>query len=176
MPPAKSRKGSGSAKAVHRVPVRSTGGTYPALVGRGVLAELPALLQKKVRPSRVHLVSARNVLKSHGGLIRRQLKRAGIPWSETVLPPGEGSKNMDQLQRILRAAVRSGCDRSSCMVAFGGGVVGDITGYAAASLLRGVDFIQVPTSLLAMVDASVGGKTGVNILRNSKVFLAEIDT
>ena len=163
MPPAKSRKGSGSAKAVHRVPVRSTGGNYPALVGRGVLAELPALLQKKVRPSRVHLVSDRNVLKSHGGLIRRQLKRAGIPWSETVLPPGEGSKNMDQLQRILRAAVRSGCDRSSCMVAFGGGVVGDITGYAAASLLRGVDFIQVPTSLLAMVDASVGGKTGVNI-------------
>ena len=81
---------------------------YPALVGRGVLAELPALLQKKVRPSRVHLVSDRNVLKSHGGLIRRQLKRAGIPWSETVLPPGEGSKNMDQLQRILRAAVRYG--------------------------------------------------------------------
>ena len=91
MPTAKSRQGRGTAKAVRRVQVRSAGGNYPALVGRGALAELPALLQKKVRPSRVHLVSDRNVLKSHGVLIRRQLKRAGIPWSETLLPPGEGS-------------------------------------------------------------------------------------
>ena len=163
MPRGKSRQGRGPAAALRRVQVRSDGGNYPVLIGSGALGELAALLEKKIRPSRIHLVSDRTVLQHHGVLLRKQLKRTGIPWSETVLVPGEGSKNMEQMQRILRAAVRAGCDRGSCMMAFGGGVIGDITGYAAASLLRGVDFVQVPTSLLAMVDASVGGKTGVNI-------------
>ena len=163
MPSAKSRKGRGAGAALRRVQVRSAGGNYPVLIGSGALGQLSVLLKDKLRPSRLHLVSDRNVLRHHGARIRKELRRSGIPWSETVLAPGEGSKNMEQMQRILRSAVRAGCDRSSCMIAFGGGVIGDITGYAAASLLRGVDFVQVPSSLLAMVDASVGGKTGVNI-------------
>lgn len=163
MPSAKSRKGRGAGAALRRVQVRSAGGNYPVLIGGGALEQLSVLLKDKLRPSRLHLVSDRNVLRHHGARIRKELRRSGIPWSETVLAPGEGSKNMEQMQRILRSAVRAGCDRNSCMIAFGGGVIGDITGYAAASLLRGVDFVQVPSSLLAMVDASVGGKTGVNI-------------
>ena len=163
MPSGKKKNGNRLGGGVRTVRVRSAGGNYPAVIGAGALAQLPILLNGKRSPSRLHLVSDRNVLRHHGEAIRKQLKRTGIPFSETALAPGEGSKTMEQMQRILRSAVRSGCDRNSCMVAFGGGVVGDITGYAAASLLRGVDFIQIPSSLLAMVDASVGGKTGVNI-------------
>jgi len=163
MPSGKRKKVKNRGGEPRTVRVRSTGGNYPAVIGSGSLSRLPLLLEGKRRPSRLHLVSDRNVLRHHGEAIRKQLRRTGIPFSETVLAPGEGSKTMEQMQRILRSAVRSGCDRNSCMIAFGGGVVGDITGYAAASLLRGVEFIQVPASLLAMVDASVGGKTGVNI-------------
>lgn len=79
-----------------------------------------------------------------------------------VLPAGEGSKNFEQLQYILSAALARGLDRKSALVALGGGVVGDIAGFAAAILMRGIDFVQVPTTLLAQVDSSVGGKTGIN--------------
>lgn len=163
MPGGKSKKGKGRGGDSRKVSVRSAGGNYPVWIGCQALAQLSVFLKDRLRPTRLHLVSDKNVLRHHGDMLRKQLKRSGIPYSETILSPGEGSKNMEQMQRILRSAVRSGCDRGSCMVAFGGGVIGDITGYAAASLLRGVDFVQVPTSLLAMVDASVGGKTGVNI-------------
>jgi len=80
-----------------------------------------------------------------------------------VLPAGEGSKNFEQLQYILSAALERGLDRRAALVALGGGVIGDITGFAAATLMRGIDFVQIPTTLLAQVDSSVGGKTGINM-------------
>jgi len=95
--------------------------------------------------------------------VREALESTGLPVSQTVVPAGEASKSFVELERIVRETIRAGCDRRACLVALGGGVVGDLTGYAAASLLRGVPFVQVPTTLLAMVDASVGGKTGINV-------------
>jgi 3-dehydroquinate synthase len=91
------------------------------------------------------------------------LGRIGPPVGATVVPAGEPSKCVRELERLWRDLVRCGCDRSSSIITFGGGVVGDLAGFAAASVLRGVDFLQVPTTLLAMVDASVGGKTGINL-------------
>ncbi len=84
-------------------------------------------------------------------------------WGEYVFPAGEGSKNMMQAAAICGAAARTGLDRGSLLVALGGGVTGDLTGFAAAIYMRGINFIQIPTSLLAMVDSSVGGKTGVDL-------------
>jgi 3-dehydroquinate synthase len=148
---------------LRKLRIRAPGGSYPVLIGSGALGELPALLDGGERPSRLHVVTDRRVARSHGDRVERLLGRTGLPLSRTVLPPGEGSKSFAQLERILRDAVRAGADRRALLIALGGGVVGDVTGYAAASLLRGVPFIQVPTSLLAMVDASVGGKTGINL-------------
>jgi len=82
--------------------------------------------------------------------------------SEVILPDGENHKNLDTLNQIFTVLLEAGCNRDVTLIALGGGVVGDITGFAAASFMRGVDFIQIPTTLLAQVDSSVGGKTGVN--------------
>ena len=152
-----------SNSSTRTVRVRTPGGSYPVIIGSGALGELPSLLAGKRRPSGLHLVSDRKVHGCHGERVERLLRRSGVPVSRGLLPAGESSKSFEQLERIVRGAIRGGCDRRACLVALGGGVVGDITGYAAASLLRGVSFVQVPTSLLAMVDASVGGKTGINV-------------
>lgn len=88
---------------------------------------------------------------------------------EWVFPAGEASKTFETTARLCAAAARAGCDRSSLLVALGGGVVGDLTGFAAAIYMRGIDFAQIPTSLLAMVDSSVGGKTGVDLLEGKNL-------
>ena len=89
--------------------------------------------------------------------------------TEWVFPAGEASKTFETTARLCAAAARAGCDRSSLLVALGGGVVGDLTGFAAAIYMRGIDFVQIPTSLLAMVDSSVGGKTGVDLLEGKNL-------
>jgi 3-dehydroquinate synthase len=91
------------------------------------------------------------------------LRQHGFTTAALAVPPGEGSKSVAQLDRLWQAAVEAGLDRRSFVVALGGGVVGDLAGFLAASLFRGVPFVQIPTSLLAMVDSSVGGKTGINL-------------
>jgi len=158
-----SANGDATSRGVVEIRIRAPGGAYPAFVGSGALAQLPALLGGARRPSSVLLVSDRRVFRAHGARVEALIEASGVRSQRVVLPAGESSKCFAQFERILRAAVRAGCDRHALLVALGGGVVGDITGYAAASLLRGVEFVQVPTSLLAMVDASVGGKTGINL-------------
>jgi 3-dehydroquinate synthase len=143
--------------------VRTPSGKYPVRLGAGALAGLPRLLAKPTRPSRLHLVSDDTVYGHHGARVEAVLRRAGFTLSRTVLPAGEASKSAAALVRIWRDAIRGGADRNACFLALGGGVVGDLAGFAAASFLRGVEFVQLPTTLLAMVDASVGGKTGINL-------------
>ena len=92
MPSAKSRKGRGAGAALRRMQVRSAGGNYPVLIGGGALGQLSVLLKDKLRPSRLHLVSDRNVLRHHGARIRKELRRSGIPWSETVLARARGRR------------------------------------------------------------------------------------
>ncbi len=111
----------------------------------------------------VLLVSDTTVAPLYAKPVERLLRAAGARPRRLVLPSGERWKTLKVVERIYRAALEHGLDRGGALVALGGGVIGDMTGFAAATYLRGVDFVQFPTTLLAMVDASVGGKTGVNL-------------
>jgi shikimate kinase/3-dehydroquinate synthase len=115
-------------------------------------------------PSSIVVVSDSNVQRARGGAIQAALRPIASPVSRVTLPPGEVHKTLASVSTIWDAALGTGVDRNALVVAFGGGVIGDLAGFAAACLLRGVRFIQAPTTLLAMVDSSVGGKTGFDHL------------
>jgi len=132
---------------------------YPIHIGSGLLHR-PELLQPCIAGSRVAVVTNETV----GPLYLDALLKQLTPWNPVcvVLPDGEVYKTLDVLNNIFTALLKNRCDRKTTLIALGGGVVGDMTGFAAATYQRGVPFIQVPTTLLAQVDSSVGGKTGVN--------------
>jgi len=132
---------------------------YPIHIGSGLLRR-PELLQPCIAGSRVLVVTNETV----GPLYLDTLLKQLVPWDPVcvVLPDGEVYKTLDVLNNIFTALLKHRCDRKTTLIALGGGVVGDMTGFAAATYQRGVPFIQVPTTLLAQVDSSVGGKTGVN--------------
>ncbi|OVE74295.1 3-dehydroquinate synthase, partial [bacterium B17] len=111
----------------------------------------------------VLVVTDSNVDPLYGDAFEEQLVSAGLKPARLVVPAGEKSKDFECLNKVYAKALECGLDRGSSMVALGGGVVGDLTGFAAATYLRGIRFVQVPNTLLAMVDSSVGGKTGVNL-------------
>ena len=126
------------------------------------LATLGARMQALKLGRKVLVVSNPQIYKHYGEMALAALTDAGFEAEALLLPGGERYKNLAHVQKVFDRAYAMGLERSSTLVALGGGVVGDLTGYAAASWLRGINFVQVPTTLLAMVDASVGGKTGVN--------------
>ena len=132
---------------------------YPIHIGRGLLLE-PALLKPYILGSRVVVVTNVTV----GPLYLDTVLRGVAAWNPVTvsLPDGETHKTLDVLDHIFTALLRNRCDRKTTLIALGGGVIGDMTGFAAASYQRGIPFIQIPTTLLAQVDSSVGGKTGVN--------------
>jgi 3-dehydroquinate synthase len=111
---------------------------------------------------KVLVVSNPSIFNRYGDRLLTSLQAAGFTAETCLLPPGERFKTPTTLQKIYDAALKMRLERSSTMIALGGGIIGDMTGFAAATWLRGINFVQVPTSLLAMVDASIGGKTGVN--------------
>ncbi|MEG0377116.1 MAG: iron-containing alcohol dehydrogenase, partial [Eubacterium sp.] len=112
---------------------------------------------------KVVIISDKNVAKIYLSGIRKQFKLMGSEVNTIVIPPGEESKSLGQAEDIYYKLVEFGITRSDLIVALGGGVVGDLVGFCAATFLRGVDFVQIPTSLLAQVDSSVGGKVGVDV-------------
>jgi 3-dehydroquinate synthase len=132
---------------------------YPIYIGSDLISN-PEFFAQHITGSRVMVVSNTTV----GPLYLEQLKKALVDFnvSEVILPDGEEFKTLDVLNQIYTALLENRFDRTCTLIALGGGVVGDMTGYAAASYQRGVNFIQVPTTLLSQVDSSVGGKTGVN--------------
>jgi 3-dehydroquinate synthase len=133
--------------------------SYPIHIGPGLISET-RLYQPHIRGRQVMIVSNETVAPLY--MDRVQTALAGYQLEQVVLPDGEEFKNLEILNLIFDALLRNRFNRSCCLVALGGGVVGDMAGFAAASYQRGVDFIQLPTTLLAQVDSSVGGKTGVN--------------
>jgi len=136
--------------------------SYPIYIGRGMLAD-GELLRTHVKSKKVLIVTNTKVGPLYSAQVRRALEKDGkVEVFEVVLPDGEEYKTMDVLMKIIDAAMEARLDRKSTMIALGGGVVGDMTGFAAAIYQRGVKFIQVPTTLMAMVDSAVGGKTAVN--------------
>ena len=147
-----------------RLPVALDGRSYDVVVGEGLLARAGALLAPALPSRRVAVVSDAAVAALHGPALRAGLEEAGFAVAvEATVPPGEASKSFEALHGVLEALLAAGIDRRTAVVALGGGVVGDLAGFAAAVALRGLPFVQVPTTLLAQVDSSVGGKTGVNL-------------
>jgi 3-dehydroquinate synthase len=148
---------------VKRIAAEADGQAYDIVIG-GSIGQLPQHMAR-VAPSgtRVGVVADASIAASYGRTLRRGLNRAGFYTRLLVVPSGEGSKTLRQAERLLRSCARAGLDRQSWLVALGGGVIGDLAGFVAATYLRGVSLVQVPTTLLAQVDASIGGKTGVDI-------------
>ena len=136
--------------------------SYDILIGEGLLARAGALIGPFVSQSRVFVISDETVWSLHGEALRAGLSANGMTAIETVLPAGEGTKNWAQLGEVLDWLLAQGAGRDDALIAFGGGVIGDLTGLAASLMKRGMKFVQMPTTLLAQVDSSVGGKTAVN--------------
>lgn len=135
--------------------------SYPIYIGENLLGNadlyLPFLKRKQVA-----IITNTTVAPLYLEVVKQTLLNAGVKVIEIVLPDGERYKNTETLNKIYDALLENRCERSTTLIALGGGVIGDLTGYAAATYLRGVPFIQIPTTLLSQVDSSVGGKTGIN--------------
>lgn len=136
--------------------------SYPIFIGAGILTNLGPQLVGIDYPKRVAVISNSTVSQLYGEVVAQSLRAAGFDFIEINLPDGEQYKNLQTLELIYDELIRNNFDRSTGLIALGGGVIGDMVGFAAATFLRGVPFVQVPTTLLAQVDSSVGGKTGVN--------------
>ncbi|MBS0275587.1 MAG: 3-dehydroquinate synthase [Proteobacteria bacterium] len=136
--------------------------SYDIHVGEGLLAQAGALLAPFARGA-VPVVTDSHVAKLHLDPLIASLTRAGIKTVPIVLSPGEGTKSFAGLERLTTELLRANVDRGGLIVALGGGVIGDLAGFAAGVLKRGVDFAQIPTTLLSQVDSSVGGKTAINV-------------
>lgn len=137
--------------------------SYSIHIGSEVLGEVGRVCRERGLGGPALIVSDSHVDPLYGRRCRESLAEAGVPAARAVVPAGEGSKCLEQLGGLYVRAAESGLDRRSFVVALGGGVVGDLAGFLAASYLRGIACVQVPTSLLAMVDSAVGGKTGINL-------------
>ncbi|MEE8284038.1 MAG: 3-dehydroquinate synthase [Alphaproteobacteria bacterium] len=140
--------------------------SYEIRIGRGLIAKagahLAALLGAHEIDAQVIVVTDRNVAEHHLAALEESLRASGISQRTIILEPGERSKDFAHLTRLMDDLIGGGLNRDAMVVALGGGVVGDLAGFAAAIALRGVDFVQIPTTLLSQVDSSVGGKTGIN--------------
>ncbi|WP_298745062.1 3-dehydroquinate synthase [uncultured Brevundimonas sp.] len=141
---------------------------YEVVVGRGLLGTLGARVAPLAQ-GRTVVITDETVARLHGQAALASLKAAGVPGRLLTVPPGEGSKSFAELERVIDRLLAFGLDRQDVVVALGGGVVGDLAGLAAALFMRGVDFVQVPTTLLAQVDSSVGGKTAIDTPRGKNL-------
>ncbi|WP_113910493.1 3-dehydroquinate synthase [Roseovarius dicentrarchi] len=142
---------------------------YDVHVGPGLLARSGALIAPLLRRPRVAVVTDETVGALHLDALRGGLDAQGITMTALALPPGEATKCWAQLERTTEWLLDQQIERGDIVIAFGGGVIGDLVGFAAAILRRGVRFVQIPTSLLAQVDSSVGGKTGINSPRGKNL-------
>lgn len=137
--------------------------SYDILIGDGLLADAGRLIAPVLRSKQVAVITDRNVAGAgHLATLETALAAAGIASRTIVLEPGEQTKDFAHLERVIGDLLAGGIDRKTTLIALGGGVIGDLTGVCAALTLRGIDLVQVPTTLLAQVDSSVGGKTAIN--------------
>ncbi|MCK4579295.1 MAG: 3-dehydroquinate synthase, partial [Candidatus Marinimicrobia bacterium] len=136
--------------------------SYPVIIESGLLQRLPEVMDSLTIQGRIGLVSNAPVHALYGSVVEDALTAAGCQLTTALVPEGEQIKSLETAAGLYDSFLQGGLDRSSTIVALGGGVIGDLAGFVAATLFRGINFVQIPTSLLAMVDASIGGKTGVN--------------
>jgi 3-dehydroquinate synthase len=144
------------------VPVALGDRAYDIVIGRGLAASLGARIKALRANAKTIIVTDETVAGHHLAAVEQALAAAGVESTRIVVPPGEGSKNYATFEKVCEAIIAARIERGDLAVALGGGVIGDLAGFAAACVRRGLDFVQVPTTLLAQVDSSVGGKTGIN--------------
>jgi len=135
--------------------------SYPIYIGKGLLSQIQ-LIESHLKQKHLAIVTNTTVAPLYLDQLMSLLHKHKIKAFPIILPDGETYKNQDSLHLIYDALLKEKCERTTTLIALGGGVIGDITGYAAATYLRGIPFIQIPTTLLSQVDSSVGGKTGIN--------------
>jgi 3-dehydroquinate synthase len=145
-----------------KVHVDLPGRAYDIHIGPGLIADAGTHVAALGGRRHVCIVTDENVASLHLPALKASLAEAGLTTDALALPPGEATKSWAQLERVVEWLLAQKVERKDCVIAFGGGVIGDLAGFAAAILRRGVRFVQMPTSLLAQVDSSVGGKTGIN--------------
>ena len=136
--------------------------SYDILIGPGLIAGAGQHLKPVLREPRVFIVTDEHVGRHYLAMLEASLAAAGIATTSIRLPPGERTKDFHHLAELAERLLSARVERRSLLLALGGGVIGDLVGFAASVLLRGIDFVQIPTTLLAQVDSSVGGKTGIN--------------
>jgi len=136
---------------------------YEIIIKPGLLSEIPKDLKATLSFGKVAIITDSNVEKIYGNTLFSLFQKLDVPAKLFSFPSGEQSKNMDTVVQLARNLIRANFDRKDLILALGGGVVGDVAGFLASIYLRGISFVQVPTSLLAQVDSSIGGKTGVDI-------------
>jgi len=149
--------------ALRRVRVALGARSYPVVIGRGSLAQAGPAISARAGAGLAVIVSVPGVARRYAPALERSLRGAGLRVRRILVPDGDRSKRLEVVERLYGRLLALGADRATTLVALGGGMVGDLTGFTAATFLRGVPFVQVPTTVLAMVDASVGGKVGVNL-------------
>ena len=149
--------------AMKKIDVNLKDRAYSIVIMEGLLDDLAAKIESFVSQRKVLIISDSNVSKLYSKQVIDAIKEKAADVDIAVFPAGEPSKTLKTIESLYEKAIEFALDRSSVIVALGGGVVGDIAGFLAATYMRGIDFIQIPTSLLAMVDSSVGGKTGVDL-------------
>ena len=147
---------------LHAVQVDLGPRSYPVYVGHGLLGDLGELFRRHVTGRKVAVVSDENVAELYMEEVVSSLVEAGYEPVPVVVPPGESSKSLQLADIIYGRLIRARLDRGSTVTSLGGGMVGDLAGFVAATFMRGISFVQIPTSFLAFVDASVGGKVAVN--------------
>ena len=152
-----------------RVVVGLGGRSYDVLVGPGLLDAAGEAITPFLKRKRLAVVSDETVWGLHGPRLTASLERAGLAVTPVIVAPGEQTKSFEGLADVIDRLLALELDRGDLVVAFGGGVVGDLTGFAAAIYKRGVDFVQIPTTLLAQVDSSVGGKTAIDTARGKNL-------
>lgn len=147
---------------VERLHVALTGRGYDILVGSRLLAEAGRHIKPLIKDGKAIIVSDEQVARLYLHRLTSALEQSGIDCGTVIVPAGESTKSLGAFSDLLETLLAQRPDRNTVLIALGGGVVGDVTGFAASVLLRGIGFVQIPTTLLAQVDSSVGGKTGIN--------------
>jgi 3-dehydroquinate synthase len=147
---------------VATIPVELGSRSYDVLVGPGLMARAAGLIRARLGPGKCGIVTDRNVAACHLAPLEASLRTAGLYAGTEILPPGEATKSFAALAGLCGRLIDMGLERRDCVIALGGGVIGDLAGFAASIVRRGMPFVQMPTTLLAQVDSSVGGKTAIN--------------
>ena len=152
-----------------KIPMSLGNRSYSIIIEDGLINSLAMLLKKKNTNQQWIIISQQSIMKHYGNDLYNQLNDNGFNVNKIMIEEGESSKDIKIYMQIVSKLLESNCDRSSIILALGGGVVGDIAGFVASTYLRGIKYYQIPTTLLAMVDSSIGGKTGLNYLRTKNI-------